>query len=189
MIVKAISRGMTVAMLSLALAGCRHKTQVATVPLPPQTPVPLEKTPEPNSPPLVATVPLQPAPQPSVTPPKKIRKPRKKVVPVVVPPVQAAPAPAEVASAGPLPEANVIGALTPGGETGPEKTKEASDLIVDLQKRVAGLSKELKSKQREGLGRVKLFQHQAEVALKGGDADGAVTLATKAKLLLDELVK
>ena len=187
MTVSILSRGLTVAILSLALVGCRHRPQAAALPLPPQTPVPLAKTPEPKSPPLVATVPLQPAPQPSVTPLKRIRKLRKKVVPVV-PPVTVVPAPSEVASAGPLPEANVIGALTPGGDSGPEKQKEASDLISDLEKRVAGLSKETKSKQREGLDRVKLFQRQAERALKGGDADGAVTLATKAKLLLDELL-
>ncbi len=189
MIVRRLNRILMVATLSFALVGCRHKQQVAAIALPPPTPVPLEKTPEPNSPPLVATVPLQPAPQPSVTPPKKIRKPKKKAAPVVVAPVPGIPPPAEVASSGPLPEANVIGALTPGGESGPEKQKEASDLISDLQKRVAGLSKDVRSKQREGLERVKLFQRQAEMALKGGDADGAVTLATKAKLLLDELVK
>ena len=177
-----------IAMLSLTLVGCRHSQHSTAIPLPPQTPVPLAKTPEPKSPPLVATVPLQPAPQPSVTPLKRIRRLRKKIVPVV-PPVTVVPASPEVASGGPLPEANVIGALTPGGDSGPEKQKEASDLISDLQKRVAGLSKETKSKQREGLDRVKLFQRQAERALKGGDADGAVTLATKAKLLLDELVK
>lgn len=183
----ALSRGLTVAMLSLALAGCRHKPQVTAIPLPPQTPVPLAKTPEPKSPPLVATVPLQPAPQPSVTPPKRVHRLRKKVVPLV-PALTSVPPPSEVASGGPLPEANVIGALTPGGDAGPEKQKEASDMINDLEKRVAGLSKETKSKQREGLDRVKLFQRQAERALKGGDADGAVTLATKAKLLLDELL-
>ena len=184
----ALSRGLAAALLGLGLAGCRHKPQVAAIPLLPQTPVPLANTPEPKSPPLVATVPLQPAPQPSVTPPKKVRRLKKKVVPLV-PVVTGAPPPPEVASAGPMPEANVIGALTPGGDSGPEKQKEATDLISDLQKRVAGLSRDLKSKQREGLDRVKLFQRQAERALKGGDADGAVTLATKAKLLLDELVK
>lgn len=181
------SRAWVVVLLCLALAGCRHRKPLPPLPLPPPTPVPLATTPEPKSPPLVATVPLQPAPLPSMTPPKKIRKPRKKVVPAVLAPV-VVPA-SEVASAGPLPEANVIGALTPGGDSGPEKQKEATDLISEVQRRVAALSREVKSKQKDGVERVKLFQRQAETALKVGDADGAVTLATKAKLLLDELVK
>ena len=165
----------------VALTGCRHRQSSVYVP-PPLTPVPLEKAPEP---PLVAQVPVEPAPPlPVRTAPKKIRKPRKKVVPVVA----AAVAPVQVASSG-LPPAEAIGALTGGGETSPVKLQQATDLIAGLDKRIAGLPQDWKQKEKDGLVRVRYFEAQAQVAIKGGDGEGAVTLATKAKLLLEDLLK
>ena len=81
-------------LLCTAATGCRHKQTAVYVPVPLATTVPLEKAPEP---PLVAQVPVEPGPPlpPKELPPKKVRKPKKKVTPVVV-----APAPVEVASSG-----------------------------------------------------------------------------------------
>ena len=170
------------AVLCAGATGCRHKQKVVAVPAPPPETVPLEKGP---SPPLVATVPLETAPMPSVAPPKKVPKPRRKAVPppVVLPPV-------EVAIAEPLPEPGaIIGSLTAGGDATPEKKQRAGDLIADLEKRLAALSNEFSKKQRDGITRVRNFEREARKALDSGDAEGAVTLATKAKLLLDDIVK
>lgn len=175
---------MMLAVVCAVATGCRHKQNVAYVPLPVPTTVPLEKAPEP---PLVAQVPVEPAPPiPAKTlPPRKIRKPRKKVVPLIVP---AAPAPVQVASSG-LAPAEAIGALSAGGETSPAKLQQATDLIAGLEKRITTLPTEWKTRQKDGLVRVRYFEAQAQVAIKGGDGEGAVTLATKAKLLLEDLVK
>ena len=169
-------------LLCAGLAGCRHKAPVIAPPPPPPTaPVPLEKAP---GPPLIASVPTEPAPLPEKTVPvKKVKKPRKKAPPAPVP----TPAPVEVASSG-LPPANVIGTLTTG-EASPARRQEAIDLLTALDKRIGGLPTDWKEKQKDGVVRVRYFESQAQVALKGGDAEGAVTLATKAKLLLDDLLK
>ncbi len=39
------------------------------------------------------------------------------------------------------------------------------------------------------MSKIKNFQRQAKQAMSSGDAEGAKTLATKAKLLLDDLDK
>ena len=171
----------------VALAGCRHKPVAVVVPVAPPVPVALEKPPEPATPPLLARVPLQAPPTPAVkVPPKKVKKPKKKPVVVVPGPV----APVQVASAGPVPEsASVIGALTAGGDAAPGQKQRAIGLIGELDKRLAGLPAEVQEKQREGLVRVRYFEREARTALDAGDGDGAVTLVTKARLLLDDLVK
>ena len=167
---------------ALALTGCRHRQSAVYVPVPVGTTVPLEKAPEP---PLVAQVPVEPGPPlpPKELPPKKVRR-KKKAVPVVAAPV----APVEVASSGVAP-AEAIGALTAGGDSSPAKLQEAADMVAGLEKRIALLPSEWKQKQKDGLVRVRYFESQAQVAIKGGDGEGAVTLATKARLLLEDLVK
>jgi predicted acylesterase/phospholipase RssA len=95
-----------------------------------------------------------------------------------------------VASVEPLPEPGaIIGSLTAGGDATPEKKQRAGDLIADLEKRLAALSNDIAKKQRDGITRVRNFEREARKALDSGDAEGAVTLATKAKLLLDDIVK
>ncbi len=171
------------AALCAGATGCRHKQNVAYVPVPLATTVPLEKAPEP---PLVAQVPVEPGPPlPVKTAPKRIRRPKKKVVPVVVAP---APAPVQVANSG-LPPAEAIGALTAGGDSSPAKLQQAADLVSGLEKKIAGLGPDWRQRQKDGLVRVRYFESQAQVAIKGGDGEGAVTLATKAKLLLEDLLK
>ncbi len=170
-------------MLCAAATGCRHKPTSVYVPVPLATTVPLEKAPEP---PLVAQVPAEPAPPLSSkdVPVKKIRRVKKKPVPVAAP----AAAPVQVASSG-LPPAEAIGALTAGGDSSPAKLQAAADVIQGLEKRISGLPSEWKTRQKDGLVRVRYFESQAQVAIKGGDGEGAVTLATKARLLLEDLVK
>ena len=165
----------------LAATGCRHRVKAAApLPVPPGTSVPVDHAPEP---PVVASVPVTPAPTASKEPPRKVPKPKKKTVP---PPV--APAPVVVAVAAPPPPPGAaIGALSAGGEDTPEQRQKTADLIGALEKRVAGLPAATQQNQKEQVFRVRSFLDEARKALAGGDTDGAMTLANKAKVLLDDL--
>ena len=173
--------------LCLAATGCRHKQpQFVSVALPPLAPVAVDKAPDSGTAPLVQAVPEPTVPATAVKLPKKVKKPKTK--PVV--PAAAATGPVQVASAGaPVPAASVVGALSAGGEGSPEKHKQASDLLSSLEKRLGALSATVVDAQKEQLTRVRYFWGQAKAALIAGDADGAMTLATKAKVLLDDVVQ
>ena len=104
--------------------------------------------------------------------------------------VSGLPVPVQVAGTGaPVPAADVVGALTAGDQGNPEVQRKAADLLGTLEKRVAALPSAVVDGQREQVARVKQFWGEAHSALMAGDADGAWNLATKAKLLLDDLAK
>lgn len=171
--------------LLAGLAGCRHKQQVA--PLPPVlAPVALETIPEPEDLPMVEAPQIKLPPVPVATnakPKRQRKKPAPKVVPV--------PEPVQLAGAvtPPTPEETAIGALTAGGETNPQTKQDATDLIASSEKRLSGLSAQKAEEEKAQVSKVKNFLKDAQEALKTGDAEGAKTLATKAKLLLDDLEK
>ncbi len=171
----------------LALSGCFLHKQKAVVPMVAQTPVPIEKAAELKTEPEIAQVPMTPSPLPTVkVPERKPKKAKKKVVA----PEAAAPAPVQVASAGPAPDPGaVIGALTVGGDEAPEKRRQAADMLAELDRRLGGLGAGVLDRQKEGITRVRYFEREAKTALDAGDVEGAVTLVTKAKVLLDDLVK
>ncbi len=62
-------------------------------------------------------------------------------------------------------------------------------MIATNEKRLNGLPAQLSDEQKAQISKVKNFQRQAQEALNSGDVEGAKTLATKAKLLLDDLLK
>ena len=190
--VAGLKRAMIAAALCAGLSGCRHKPVVTQIPLPPPQQLPVDTTAEVAHQPVVAPVPVPSVPLTSVTvPTKKVKKPKKSVAttqtPAVTSPANAPPV--QMASVMPQPEADVIGALTPGGSDMEQQHRDAEELIASLERRLGALSSEVKKRQKEQLMRVKNFQREAQIALNAGDAEGAVTLATKAKLLLDDLVK
>jgi ribosomal protein S20 len=169
----------------VGLVGCRHKTPVA--PLPPVlAPVALEEIPEPDHLPMVEMPQVKLPPVPVATNAKPKRE-RKKPVPRVTP----VPEPVQVAGATPppSPEETAIGALTAGGEANPQTKQEAEDLIASSEKRLNALSPQKADDEKAQVSKVKNFLKDAQDALKSGDAEGAKTLATKAKLLLDDLEK
>jgi ribosomal protein S20 len=170
--------------LVAGLGGCRHKVQVATLP-PVLAPVALVEIPEPDNLPIVETQQIKLPPVPVATDAKPKRE-RKKPAPKVVPVPEA-----QVASATPppSPEETAIGALTAGGEANPQTKQEASDLIASSEKRLTALSTQKAEEEKAQVSKVKNFLKDAQEALKTGDAEGAKTLATKAKLLLDDLEK
>ena len=85
--------------------------------------------------------------------------------------------------------ATTIGALTAGGEQNPKTKQEATDLIASNEKRLSALPAETLRSQASLVSKVKTFQRDAQQALASGDAEGARTLATKGKLLLDDMTK
>jgi ribosomal protein S20 len=170
--------------LTLCVSGC-HKKVVAPPPLPPiQNPVALVTPPPPEHPPMIEppTVRMPPLPVASAAarPRRERRKPAAK---------QPVPEPAQLASIEAPTEGSAIGALTSGGEANPRSQQEAADMIAANDKRLNALSARVVEEQKSQISKVKNFQRQAQEALSSGDAEGAKTLATKAKLLLDDLSK
>jgi hypothetical protein len=113
------------------------------------------------------------------------------------------PAPTEIAAAAPPEGQNLkVTAPTPSGDTtqptsigilttGPTQDtsgsrQQAADLIDSTQRGVNSLRK-LNGDQNKTVAQIRSFLDQAQRALHNGDVDGAHTLATKARTLLDEL--
>jgi hypothetical protein len=204
-------------LLVIFCSGClHHKTspapQAQAPPLqtgkgtlsPPATSQQQEKTDTPLAsplpPPSAQNVPSLPPP-----PPKKVHKPKR---PATKPPdtaqtpagggasqpgasgsqatAQATP-PATTAAAGtPSP----IGQLTTGdSEMGETAKRETADLISGTEQGLSGIKRSLSTEEKVTAAQIHTFLKQAQQALDNGDTDGAHTLATKAKLLLDELTK
>jgi hypothetical protein len=174
---------------------------------PPKTTQQAEKTDTPLAsplpPPSAQSVPLPPPT------PKKVRKPKKPKP--ADPPQAAATAPAasqnsQASGAGsPTAQAtppaqlqaaptsnSAIGGLTTGDSASGERTKhETADLIGATQQGLSGIQakRTLSDEEKATAGQIHNYLKQAQQALENGDADGAHLLATKAKVLLDELMK
>ncbi len=177
--------------MTLALSGCRSHKVVRSIVLPPFTPVELAQLPEPSEPPMVEEdedaedLPPVPVAEGAATP----KRQKRRVKTVASPPAEV-PAPTPVAALPtPAESANAIGELTPGGDQDPQTQKEAANLIASNEKRLGALSAEVVRTQAGLVSNVRNFQRQAQQALRTGDAGGAKTLATKGKLLLDDLEK
>jgi hypothetical protein len=173
-------------MLSLflvgGLAGCHHKPALFPLPHGVLAPIELEDIPLPESLPEIAELPaptLGPLPLPPPPKPAPRRRPPPKEEPK--PPVQVAAAsePANLA----------IGALSAGGDAVPQNQQEARDLIASILKRIAALPSNIASAQKQQLKQIHNFLNQAQKALNSGDAEGAKNLATKARVLMDDLEK
>jgi hypothetical protein len=204
------------ALLTIFCTGCSHQkasspAQAQAPPLQtgkgtlnsPQTAQQQEKTTSPLAsplpPPSAQSVPLPPPP-----PPKKVRHHRVPAAKPADPAQTPAGAPAGTAS-GSQTAAQVsapqqggdhagtispIGQLTTGDSAMGEKTKrETADLIGGTQQGLNGIKRSLSTEEKVTAAQIRTFLKQAQQALDNGDTDGAHTLATKAKLLLDELTK
>jgi len=204
-------------LLAILCTGCSHKNpvtpqQAQAPPLqtgkgtlePPKTTQQAEKTDTPLAsplpPPSAQSVPLPPPT------PKKVRKP-KKPKPADSPPATAsAPAASSNSQAGagsttgqvtPPPQLqpaavsnSAIGLLTTGDSASGERTKhETSDLIGATQQGLSAIKRTLSNEEKATKEQIHNYLKQAQQALENGDADGAHLLATKAKVLLDELMK
>jgi ribosomal protein S20 len=139
------------------------------------------------NPPMLEAAPENLLPTPIAAAAAKPKRERKKVVAKAAPAPQPAPTQAVVAEPGS--QAAAIGALTAGEEANPQTKQDAADLIVSIEKRLNSLPAQTTDEQKAQISKVRNFWRDAQAALKSGDAEGAMTLATKAKLLLDDLEK
>jgi hypothetical protein len=168
-------------LLSLGVAGCRHRTPAYTIPRGALVPVELEVPPAVEDRVTIATLPLpdlEPVPSTPPDPPVQRRRstvPREETPSPVPAPVDAAPA--ELA----------IGNLSTGADVTPQIQQQAQEMISFLLRRIEAISTKRAEAQHRELDRVRNFVNQAQQALNTGDTDGAKNLATKARLLMDDL--
>jgi hypothetical protein len=181
-----LSRARCVPILSFVLvaglAGCHHKPAVLALPRGVLAPIDLEDIPLPESLPEIAELPPPELGPPSPPPPPKPvprRRPAPKEEPQ--PPVQVA--------AAPEPATLAIGSLSTGGDAAPQSQQEARDLISSILKRIAALPGNTANAQKQQIKQIHNFLDQAQKALTSGDAEGARNLATKARVLMDDLEK
>jgi hypothetical protein len=90
------------------------------------------------------------------------------------------PAPAETAT---------LGALAPEGGANPQQQQEVAGKIAAVERRVNDLPASVADREQKQIAKVRLFLKEASDALKGGDVEGAKILATKADLLVDDVMK
>jgi hypothetical protein len=177
---------MIVLMLCGALYGCHHqpiaapmsaKAQTPNIFLPPPPPTDLHPMAPPALPAVVTDA--KPPVAEELKPKKKVKRPPPVAAPVVP---AAAPEPTPVETA-------TLGALAPGGDSNPQQQQEAAGKIAGVEKRLNDLPARVVEQQQKQIAKVKLFLKEASDALKGGDVDGAKILATKADLLVDDILK
>jgi hypothetical protein len=171
--------------LMCGLSGCVHLHKRPKVPvLPPVlTPIELETLPPQVNPPMLDMPVVEMPPIPVAAAAASPHRERRRIAPAKT---VAAP---EEATPEPMTDTAAIGELTAGGAADPQAQQEASDLIASIEKRLNALSAQTVRRQRTQINRVRNFWRQAQEALGSGDTEGAKTLATKAKLLLDDLEK
>ncbi|WP_188758894.1 hypothetical protein [Edaphobacter acidisoli] len=167
--------------LMLGASGCRHKVRAAP-PLPPVlVPMALVDVPRPADTPMLTPQPVKMPPMPVASKMAKLPREHRRTIVKAEEPAVVTPSPQA--------EAAAIGSLTAGGASNPQARQEATNLIASNERRLAALPTQRAEEQKGEIGTVRNFQKQAQDALNSGDAEGAMTLATKAKLLLDDLEK
>jgi hypothetical protein len=178
--------------LTLGLDGCiKHQPKVVTPLRPALVPVPLEDIPRPENEPVVEVPQVRMPPVPIASAAARLPREHKKPVTTKTtpPPETAAAAPAATPEQ-PVAETAAIGSLsTTGATSDPQVKQDVQDLIASNEKRLSALPAQKVEDQKSQISTVKNFQKQAQEALTSGDAEGAKTLATKAKLLLDDIEK
>jgi hypothetical protein len=165
----------------LSLAGCHRKVVVAAAP--PLPPVEMVSVPPPSHPsepipeePVIAS-PTLTLPVPPV---KRPQPPRRRPTPA--PPTQTAIAVA--------PPPMDLGNLTTGGEsTNTALRQQTDDLLKAQTRRLNAIPTSTIALHTQQIEQARLFLKQANDAWTKQDIEGARTLATKAKVLLDEVVE
>ena len=177
--------------LSLGVSGCRHKPVLQPLPAVMQ-PVEIDR-PQQTDDPLIAKVPDVTTPVPVASAASKPRHARRRSAKpsaaTATPQTTTEVASAEPPAPAPSPEETAIGSLSTGGDSSPRAQQEVSDLIASIEKRLKDLPAQKVEAEKSQISKIRNFQRQAQEALSSGDAEGARTLATKARLLLDDLVK
>jgi hypothetical protein len=179
-------------LLPLLLSACVHNVNQSQM--------------QPLAPPIEDTPPLPPDTAPANLPAPEYHIP-KTDKPVIV--VQSEPPKPAPKHRKPKPAAGSPGATTPGqpntqvaSETtpaevsaigqfatteAPDTKRQAADSISEVERGLSGITRHLNDTDEKTSTQIKEFLKQARAALATGDAEGANTLAQKAKVLLKEL--
>jgi hypothetical protein len=170
-------------LLPLLLTGCFHRTKQAQV-------VPL-------APPIVDTPPPKPEPAPTDLPPPVVTPPNQPTEqaanPQPQPPAKPSPAhrkpPAKNTqlASNASPGVSAIGQLSSGEPA--DLRQQTENSIAATERGLNSITRSLSGQERKTAAQIREFLKQARAALASGDADGASTLAAKAKVLLGELSK
>lgn len=192
---KTASKAAALILLLVFTAGCRHKKK-PILPLQVQAP-PVSAPPATStSPPQLPTTPgpqvhLAKTPPPPKRPKKSKRKRRRGSKPETQQPNTTTPAPGPpAATAAPPAAGSPIGNLTTSGDTAShENRSQIAALLDSTEKGLNGLKRPLNTEEQTTATETRSFLDKARQALAQGDLDGAHTLGTKAKVLLDELTK
>lgn len=168
-------------LLPLLLTGCFHRVHQMAQNQPLAPPIEDSASPKPEPaptslPPPEVTIPLQ-QPLPQITPPAEpVKKPPRHKKP--------ANASAQVASNG-TPAVSAIGQLSTADP--PDMRQQTDASIESTEKTLNSITRKLNDQEQKTAAQIREFLKQARDALTAGNVDGAHTLATKAKVLLDEL--
>jgi hypothetical protein len=191
------------AVFLLLAAGCGHQAKVVT---PPQAQAPVGPPSNmtyipampPIPPPRVREVPLATEQSENTAPPPPPRRTTRRkpspAKPVAVPEQADKPATTQTqtasnASSAPA-DASPIGQLSSTGEgVNTEGRHSIEQLITTTESGLNNIKRSLSSDEQLTATQIKTFLAKAKQALTENDLDGAQTLATKAKVLLDELTK
>jgi hypothetical protein len=93
----------------------------------------------------------------------------------------------ETATAPAANPATVTAQWSTGTALDPKQRAQMLNIIQTQQKRLAGLRTDLSKDEQTIVIQIKLFLEKATDAVGSNDLDGAMTLTTKAQVLLDEL--
>ena len=157
----------------LLLSGCHAKVRVAAAPpLPPPVMISVPPPTHPTEP--EAEMPLEEA---DALPDLLPRRPVYRFRPSPVPQVTLAPPP---------PPPQELGQLTTG-DAAPLR-QQTEELLRSQQRRLSAISPAVAALHSQQIEQARLFLKQADDAWQKADVDGARTLATKAKVLLDEVL-
>jgi outer membrane biosynthesis protein TonB len=196
------ARKIAALLLLLSVAGCKHKVQTAAQPAPPdkvytpeeianQAPSPQPPPPKPED---VKQAPTEVAEQPPPKPKKTQHRKKSTDTPTTQTAKDTTPSAAgtQEASAGQPPNTSPIGQLSSSSDSGSSNTSSHQtilDLIKSTESGLNGIKRQLSSDEQQTATQIRTFLSKAKKALDQDDLDGANTLATKAKVLLDELMK
>jgi|SRR6185437_4112544 hypothetical protein len=142
---------------------------------------------------LDASVPEQQAPPPPAEHRRILRRKPHNTTPEPSQETAKAPTPAPpnpAVASGPPPDESPIGQLSPATSNANTADRQAlTDELNTTEKSLNGIHRSLNSEERKTAELIRTFIGKARQALKTDDLDGAKNYSTKAKILLDELVK
>ena len=186
-------------LLVLVISGCEHKKPVIVMPqqppapsaTPQATPTPVEAEAQPAQPPEAQPSPT-PAEQPKTaekTKPKHTRRAAKK--PGEKPEIAHNTPPKKIIPAEPAATPPQIGQISPGPTSADGGNNQAStdQLLQGAEANLNGITRTLSKDEEAMRTQIREFIKQSRTAITENDLARAHTLAVKARLLSDELVK